>query len=110
MSAASPPGSSCCGLTKESTLTEASNVQNVSTTSSGSFRVEMCCLGWGIGELGGFAERNTKTTQIEAADVTKAKVLRNMVPNEYSDFCSVMYLVTSSYRTMCDEKKKKTFK
>ena len=58
----------------------------------------------------GFAETNTKTTQIEAADVTKAKVLRNMVPNEYSDFCSVMYLVTSSYRTMCDEKKKKTFK
>ena len=37
-----------------------SQQRNVSATSSGSFRVEMCCLGWGIGELGGFAETTRK--------------------------------------------------
>ena len=51
MSAASLLGSSCCGLTKGRTLTEASNLQNVSTTSSGSFRMETCSLGWRNGRL-----------------------------------------------------------
>ena len=36
---------------KGRTLTEASNLQNVSTTSSGSFRMKTCSLGWRNGRL-----------------------------------------------------------